>query len=87
MCPNKFLRNGAIWDCTQLVKEGSLFKVYIQTVAEASVSFAQQCGLIYSEWEANLTSTVTKTGEGRLAHLLCESQRHESLFDFFLLVE
>jgi hypothetical protein len=74
VCPNEFLGYGAFWDRTQLVEVWSLFEVYIQTITEASVSLAKECGLVYSERKGDLTPTVTKTGERRLAHLLREPQ-------------
>ena len=84
--PNEFLWDCVLWHCAQLVKEWTLFELYVHAVREADIILAHERCLVDSEWEHGSAATVFKAGEGSVSNFLSEPERQESLFNFALLI-
>lgn len=62
MSPNKLLGDRVLWYCAQLIEEGSLLELDIHAARKANISLANEGGLVHTEGELRLATTVLEAG-------------------------
>ena len=83
--PDELLGDCILWDLTELVEVGTLFKVDVHAVAEADLLAANQGKRLHSKGILNLSAALVEAGERGLSDLLAEHVGLEHVLDVLLL--